>query len=217
MAGWIDVSMPLHVGMTAWPGDPVFRRDILESVERGDVATVSALIMCSHAGTHVDAPGHFVPGASMIDDAPLDLLVGPVRVVAVMNPIGEPTAGRDPFALDVEALEAIDPRPGDRLLLRTANSDRRYLRGAFSADYVAPSADAARFLVERGVVLVGVDSLSVGRPDDGIETHRVLLGAGIWVIEGLDLADVVPGLYQMICLPLRFQGGDGSPARVLLK
>jgi len=207
MASWIDVSMPLHAGMTTWPGDPEFRRDVVESVEKGDVATVSALALCSHAGTHVDAPAHFVPGGATIDAAPLDVLVGPARVVAI--------AHRD--AVDVDDLRVVDPRPGERLLLRTSNSDRRILRGRFTTDYVALTADAARFLVQRGVVLVGVDSLSVGRPPDGVETHRVLLGAGIWVVEGLDLADVAPGDCQMVCLPLRVLGGDGAPSRVLLR
>jgi arylformamidase len=207
MTPWRDVSMALHAGMTAWPGDPLFRRDLVESLERGDVATVSALHLSSHTGTHVDAPAHFVAGAASIDLAPLDVLIGPVRVVQVSNP----------DVVDVEALRAIAPRPGERLLLRTANSDRRFLQGPFTMDYVAPTAQAARFLVECGVVLVGVDSLSVGRPDDGLETHRILLGAGIWVVEGLDLADVAPGSYDMICLPLRIPGGDGAPARVLLR
>ncbi len=207
MPSWIDVSMPLHAGMAAWPGDPEFRRDVVESVEAGDMATVSALRLCSHTGTHVDAPAHFVPGGATIDAAPLDVMIGPARVVAIARS----------HAVDVDDLRAVDPRPGERLLLRTSNSDRRILRGPFTMDYVALTADAARFLVQRGVVLVGVDSLSVGRPVDGVETHRVLLGAGIWVIEGLDLADVAPGDCQMACLPLRILGGDGAPSRVLLR
>jgi arylformamidase len=207
MAPWRDVSMALHAGMTAWPGDPMFRRDLVESLERGDVATVSALHLSSHTGTHVDAPAHFVAGAASIDLAPLDVLIGRVRVVAVPNQ----------KVVDVEALRAIAPQSGERLLLRTANSDRRYLQGPFTMDYVAPTAAAARFLVQCGVALVGVDSLSVGRPEDGVETHRILLGAGIWVIEGLDLTDVAAGSYEMLCLPLRIVGGDGAPARVLLR
>jgi len=207
MARFVDVSMPLREGMAAWPGDPEFHRDLALSLDRGDPATVSALRMGSHSGTHVESPAHFLAGGTPIDRVPPDVFVGPARVVAVGNP----------SCVDAADLEAVDPRPGDRLLLRTANSDRRLLRGPFAGDFVALTADAARLLADRGVALVGVDSLSVGRETDGLETHRVLLGAGVCIVEGLDLSDVAPGPCDLLCLPLRIEGGDAAPARVLLR
>lgn len=207
MGRFIDVTMPLREGMPEWPGDPEFHRDLALSIERGDPSDVAALRLSSHTGTHVDAPAHFLPGGTTVDRIPPDVLVGSARVVAIANP----------SCVDADDLRAVDPRPGERLLLRTANSDRRLLRGPCDGDFVALTADAARLLAGRGVVLVGVDALSVGRATDGLETHRVLLGAGVCIVEGLDLADVAPGPCALLCLPLRIEGGDGAPARVLLR
>jgi arylformamidase len=105
------------------------------------------------------------------------------------------------------------------VLFRTRNSDRRLNDGPFVTDFTYVAPDAARYLVERGVRTVGVDYLSVGafREASGTETHRVLLGAGIWIIEGLNLADIEPGNYELICLPLRLVGSDGAPARAILR
>jgi len=203
----LDVSMPLAAGVATWPGDPEFRRDLVASIERGDPATFASLQMSSHAGTHVDAPAHYLPGAATVDRLPLEVLVGPARVVAI------------PDAQVIEAghLHAADPQRGERLLLRTANSDRRVLQRPFRPGDVALDAGAARLLAGCGIALLGVDSLTVGRPQDGSETHRILLEAGIVLVEGLDLADAAPGACELICLPLRIAGGDGAPARVLLR
>jgi arylformamidase len=207
MRNLIDVSMSLRAGMTGWPGDPEFCCEPVESIQRGDPASVSRLSMSSHAGTHVDAPAHLLSGGLAVDAAPLEMLVGPCRVVGIA----------DSPVVDVCHLLPFDLQAGDRLLLRTRNSDRQVLRNRFDDDFVALTADAASFLAARGVALVGVDSLSVGRLSDGLETHRILLEAGTWIIEGLDLADVTPGSYRLLCLPLKVQGADGAPARVLLE
>ncbi len=207
MARILDVSMTLHAAMATWPGDPEFRRDVVASIERGDPATFAALTMSSHAGTHVDAPAHFLPGAATVDRMPPEVLVGPARVVAIP----------DAPVIDAGHLRAADPQRGERLLLRTANSDRQALRRPFQPGDVALTAGAARLLAVRGIALLGVDSLSVGRPLDGCQTHRILLEAGIAIVEGLDLADAAPGPCELLCLPLRVADGDGAPARVLLR
>ena len=109
-------------------------------------------------------------------------------------------------------------RRGERILFKTRGAAARWQTGTFDEDYVYVSLDAARFLAARGVRLVGVDYLSVGGfREDGAETHRTLLGAGIWLVEGLDLGRIAPGRYDMVCLPLKIAGGDGAPARVALR
>jgi arylformamidase len=208
-SGWIDVSIPLRNGMSGWPGDAEFTRTLTHSMAAGAANNLSQLSTSAHAGTHMDAPLHFIAGAAAIDTMPIDAVVGRARVIQI----------RDAEAIHTQELEAHALQPGDRVLFRTRNSERRLAEHEFATDFVYISPDAARYLVERGVRTVGVDYLSVGafREESGRETHRVLLGAGIWVIEGLNLADVEPGEYELICLPLRLVGSDGAPARAVLR
>jgi arylformamidase len=157
----------------------------------------------------MDAPLHFIAGAPSMETLPIDAVVGPARVIQIRDAETVHPAELEPHAL----------QPGDRVLFRTRNSERRLAEHEFATDFVYIAPDAARYLVERGVRTVGVDYLSVGafREESGRETHRVLLGAGIWVIEGLNLAGVEPGDYQLICLPLHLVGSDGAPARAVLR
>jgi arylformamidase len=115
-------------------------------------------------------------------------------------------------------LESKGIQPAERVLFKTRNSGRRWDNQDFNTGFVAPDASGARFLADRGVSLVGVDYLSVGLfQGDGAETHQILLGAGIWILEGLNLASVPEGEYELVCLPLRIAGCDGSPARAILR
>jgi arylformamidase len=204
---WIDVTVPVRSGMVHWPGNPPIELTRTLDVEKGDPATVSQLALGVHSGTHVDAPVHFIAGAAGIDSIPLDDLIGPARVVAI----------RDPRAIGVEELRALEPRGGERLLFKTRNSTLDWTTREFIPDYVYLSTDGARFLVERRVRAVGIDYLSIAGMDQGVPTHLALLHAGAVIIEGLDLAAVEPGSYEMICLPLRLAGADGAPARVALR
>lgn len=207
-AGWIDVSVPVYDGMVHWPKDPEVRITRVRALERGDGATVSELSLGAHTGTHVDAPAHFILGAPGVDEIDLEALIGPARVVDI-----EVAA-----AIGPADLAALDPRPGERLLLRTSNSERCWRDDRFVEDFVHLSPAAARFLVERGVRTLGIDYLSVGGGgEEGREVHRALLGARVCVIEGLDLRGAPPGAYELVCLPLRIRGGDGAPARALLR
>jgi arylformamidase len=206
--GWIDVSVPIADGMVHWPGDPPVRVARTRDLARGDDASVSELSLGAHTGTHVDAPAHFIAGAPGVDAIPVEALVGEARIVAIdaLAAIGE------------EALVAVDPRPGERLLLRTSNSERCWREPGFVADFVHLSAAAARLLAARAVRTVGIDYLSVGGGgEEGREVHRILLGAGICVVEGLDLSRAPPGRCELLCLPLRIRGGDGAPARALVR
>jgi arylformamidase len=203
-----DISLPISESLVVWPGDPPIRITQPYHLDRGDEATVTRLDMGAHTGTHVDAPAHFVPGGSGVDDLDLNVLVGPALVVDA----------READALSAAVLETLPIPPGTkRVLFRTRNSDL-WARGKreFHNEFVAITGDGARWLIERGVRLVGVDYLSVAPFDAVTPTHRALLHAGVVAIEGLDLSGIGPGAYQLVCLPLKIAGGDGAPARAIL-
>lgn len=203
---WVDVSVPIRDGMVRWPGNPAVEIVQTEHLERGDPATVSRLSLGVHTGTHVDAPVHFIVRGSGIDSIPLDRLIGPARVLD----LGELDS------IQPADLAPVDIHPGDRILFKTRNSGR-WSETRFRSDYTYLSFDAARYLVERGAWTVGIDYLSIGDMDHGAETHRVLLTAGVCIIEGLDLSQIAQGGYDLVCLPIRLEGLDGAPARVVLR
>lgn len=201
-----DISIPISAAMHVYPGDPAVEVDRVLQMSAGDVANVSFLKFGTHTGTHIDAPVHFVDGAMAVDEIPLNLLIGKVRVVEVTSPV-----------ITAETLAEFDFTDDVRLIFKTRNS---YLwrEKSFVEDFVHLTGDAADRLVENGIKVVGIDYLSVEKynfttPD----AHRSLLGAGTIIIEGLDLSEVEPGDYELICLPLKIEGGDGAPARVVLR
>ncbi len=205
---WLDATIPLRHGEVTWPGDPVTEVVRVAGPEFGTPAAFSRLAMSSHAGTHVDAPLHYLPEGAAADRMPLDACVGRARVIEVAGP--GPISAAD--------LRARAPRRGERLLIRTRNStapDRN--PASFRPDYVSLARDAAALLAALPVRLVGIDAPSIGAFEGGEETHRALLRAGIFIVEGLDLSAAPPGRYQLACLPLRVEGCDGAPARVLLR
>lgn len=203
-----DITVSLSPRLAVWPGDDPVRMVQKSVPVEGGAATVSTLTFGAHAGTHIDAPLHFVQGGKTIDALDLDVLLGPALVVQDLaaNVLTAPV-------LDALAI----PAGVERLLIHTRNS-RIWARdaGTFHKDYVAVTEDGARWLVNRGVRLVGVDYLSVAPFGDGVRPHRVLLEAGVVVVEGLDLSGIVPGWYELACLPLKVAGGDGAPARAVL-
>lgn len=202
---WIDISVSVRNGMHAWPGEqPAIEQT--EFMERGAVCNLTRMSMSVHTGTHMDAPRHFIPGGATMEQIPLGAVMGEALVIAV----------DDPVAVRAAHLEGLElPR---RVLFKTRNSATCWARDAFDEDYVYISREAARVLVERGVTTVGIDYLSVGGyRQDLVETHNVLLGAGLWVIEGLDLSAIEPGRYELACLPLKIVGSDGAPARAVLR
>ena len=204
-----DVTVPVSADLPVWPGDPAVVVEPVARIARGDVANVSRVALSSHAGTHVDAPWHFVDGAPTLEEIPAERWIGPCVVVRVPD---------DARLVEPDHLDAKVPRGVERLLIRTANSSRwRSGRPGFDREYVALSPAAARWVVERGIRLVGIDALSIDPFDDATyAAHRILLGHGVLVIEALNLAEIEPGAYGLLCLPLRLTAGDGAPARVLL-
>ena len=198
----IDVTQPISEQLPVWPGDPPVHVTRVSD----DLPMVSGLSMSCHAGTHVDAPAHFLLGGAGVDALLLDVLMGPAWVVRC--------SGRGPLTASMLA-EAAIPTGTVRLLIRSANSDR--VGEGFDPDFVALAPDAAGWLLDRGVRLVGIDGPSVeafAAPGDPV--HRALLAAGVTIVENLALAGVAPGAYDLICLPLPIVGCDGAPARAVL-
>jgi arylformamidase len=203
----IDVTVPLDATLPTYPNNTPFSLEPIKRLARGDSSNVSTLHMSAHSGTHVDAPRHFFDQGPGTEALALDVLVGRARVIEVISRSG----------ITVEELAAQDFSGDERILIKTPNS-RLWGSAEFHADYVGVTESGARHLVAQGVRLVGVDYLSVETyKTPGAPAHHVLLGAGIIVIEGLNLRDVDPGPYDLYCLPLRIVGSDGAPARVVLR
>lgn len=204
-----DISVPVGPGLPVWPGDPQIVLERYVAISRGDLANVSRLACSVHSGTHVDAPVHFVQGGSAVDGMPLDVLIGPAAVVELLD-VEVITPAR------LEHLNLLPPPT--RLLFKTSNSQLwANPHHEFSFNYVALTSEAAEWVVRKGIRLVGVDYLSVQRFTDREPlTHRVLLEGGVVIVEGLDLREVPPGHYQLVCLPMKLVGSDGAPARAVL-
>lgn len=208
MTDWIDISVPLYNGMVHWPGDPPFEREEVLRMGAGDVCNVSKVTTSVHVGTHMDAPHHFINAGRGMDAMPIDAGIGPARVIAIKNP----------QLIRVDEIEPHGIRRGERVLFRTRNSDIAWRSEEFQRSFVHIPADTAQYLAGTGVQTIGVDYLSVGGFEtDGPQTHQALLGAGIWIIEGLNLSQVTPGDYELVCLPLKLVGSDGAPARAVLR
>ena len=208
MTDWIDVSVTVRHGMPHWPDNPPIVLERVLDTGRGDACNVSHLAMGVHSGTHMDGPVHFIHEAGGLDEMPLTATMGEARVIEIENP-REITVGE---------LSRHGLQPGERVLFRTSNSDRCWQSSSFVEDFVGLSEEAAVYLAETGVRTVGIDYLSVGGYHaDGAAIHKILLQAGIWIIEGLDLSPVTGGRYEMICLPVKLHGSDGAPARAILR
>ncbi len=202
-----DITVPIRPDMPVFPNNPSPSIERTRLISAGANANMSVITLGSHTGTHVDAPCHFEESGGTVDQIPLDVLMGRVRVVEIMTE-GNITAA------DLE--HASLPHGLRRVLFKTRNSEF-WDSNEFRFDYCGLAPDASLWLVERGLRLVGVDCLSVepSGPKD-YSTHHSLLGRGIAVIEGVDLRKVPPGDYTLVCLPLPIKGGDGSPARAVL-
>jgi arylformamidase len=202
-----DVTVALAEDLVGYPGDPPVRIERLKEIARDEATyNLSSYSFGSHAGTHIDAPSHLLENGLSVDNLPLEMLIGRARVVEVTAP-----------RIDEQVLQEFDFTTDMRVLFKTRNS---YLwgRNEFVQDYVHITLEAARFLIKEGIKLVGIDYLSVDKFDSReLETHREFLSAGAIIIEGLDLREVEPGDYELLCLPLKVKDGDGAPARVVLR
>ncbi len=209
--GWYDISVPLKQGMNHFPTDPappkIYR---YSDVALGGKVTMSMLEIISHTGTHLDTPLHFIPGGSTVSDMPLDAAIGPARVIEI----------KDPQKIKVPELEKHNIRKGERLLFKTRNSPATYESEKFVEDYVYFDIPAAEYLVAKGVILVGLDNITIGHfkePDNLGKTHRIFLEAGVYILEDCAMAGVPSGEYELLCLPLLIYHGDAGPCRAILR
>ena len=204
-----DVSMPVRTGGLVYPNNPPISITPVQSIAAGNTANVSRIDLGSHTGTHVDAPLHFMEGGAGVDELPLDVLIGPARLIAF---------GDDVLAVGEAELRRHDLTGVTRLLIRTRNS--AWLASGsteFHPDFTHVAPDGAEYLVSLGVRLVGVDYLSVEQFHSAEHrTHRTLLDHGVLIVEGLVLSEPPPGEYDLYCLPLLLAGLDGAPARAVL-
>ena len=207
-----DVTVPIFNELPTWPGDPAVNLTNWRSLSSGDSASVSMLHFGAHTATHVDAPAHFIEGAGKIESLDLEVLIGEAEVIEVPEDI---------HAIDEEFVLAHCSPDAERILFKTRNSafwSEPELQ--FHEDFTYLDLQAAETLVKRGMKLVGIDYLSIEKFNSPKhETHLALLSHGVVILEGLNLSDVPPGRYELICLPLRLRSslGDGAPARVVLR
>ena len=216
---WIDVTVTIRDGMVHWPGDiecqimQVMKLGTRIPGKKGKISpcNVTNISFSAHTGTHMDAPRHFIANGDTMESVPLEAVVGACRVIEIKNK----------QRITVEELRPHKLKHGERILFKTRNSSKSWRlakSGKFDKTFVYIPAETAGYLVERGVMTVGVDYLSVGGwQKDSTECHQILLGSKVWIIEGLDLSKVRPGKYDLICLPLKILGADGAPARAILR
>lgn len=207
MSTLIDISVPLSRDIPTWPDSPGFGMRRHLAIGAGDAANASEISMDVHCGTHVDAPLHFAEGGTDLEGVGLGPFVGDAVVADIGGHRRIGAAQLDTLAL---------PSGTRRLLLKTPNSGGWHRR-RFEPDFAALTLDGAEWAVARGLDLIGIDYLSIQRYEDGPETHRVLLGGGVCILEGLELAGVAPGRYELWCLPLRMEDAEAGPARAVLR
>lgn len=203
-----DVSVPLATTMPVWPSDPSVSLTPQAHVSRDKSHTVrvTRIEMGSHTGTHIDAPWHMVEGGRRLNEISLETLIGPAVVVEI--------AGTSSIARS--HLEKLNFNDAQRILFKTDNSEH-WNDGKFYEQFVYLEPEAAEFLVQQGVKLVGIDYLSIDKfKSEQHPSHFVLLRRNVVIIEGLNLNRVPPGYYQMTALPLNLQDVDGAPTRVIL-
>ncbi len=202
-----DVTRTLSPFIAVWPGDTPFSATVTSDINEGAAANVTTLTISSHCGTHVDAPYHFVNDEVSMEQVPLDVHIGPATVVTVRRQAGPLTISDFPD-LDWDRVE--------RLLVHSAASDHPI--DQFLAEYVYPSPELADFMGEKGIILFGSDAASMDTVDsDTMPNHHALQRNGIFILENLALAGVPDGEYELIALPLKIAGGDGSPVRAILR
>ena len=205
----IDISLPISKQLPIWPGDPPLEISTEMSLKNGDSANVSRINMSVHTGTHLDAPLHFFENQASIEEISLELLIGEVSVVHFNDNVQMVTSK------DLQSLGIAEwPK---RLLMKTRNSSLRLWQDiTFHPEFCALSSDAADFLVNHGVLLIGIDYLSIAPYVDPDSVHKILLHAGVIILEGLNLIDVTEGNYDLICLPIKIMEVEGAPARAIL-
>ena len=204
----IDLTVPIREGMPIWPGDPELRLSYHKSFEAGDRNNVSEASLGLHTGTHLDAPNHFLPGEGGIETLPLDVLIGPARVIEI----------EDSEGVTADEIRKKDISGATRFLIKTRNSTGRWWKRPFDPSFCHMTQEAAQLLLDAGMKLLGVDCLSVdGKGVPGSPVHNLLLPAGVVLLEGLNLSSARPGDYELMALPALFENRDAAPTRAVLR
>lgn len=204
----IDISLNLEPGMAAWPGENgvEFRR--IQSLDKGDPSTSTHISMGIHSGTHIDAPAHFISSGKTIDQVDMGVFIGPIRIVHL------PDKNR---ITERDLIKSNLPSGTTRVLFKTRNSEYwQKSPETFHPNFVALTEDAAEWIVNKKIKLIGIDYLSIQPYHHSPGVHRILLDSGVAVLEGLDLNSVTDTDYNLICLPLKLIGTEGAPARAVL-
>ncbi len=203
-----DISVPLIQDLPTWPGEEGLRRTLV-ATQPNDPATVSHLAFGAHSGTHVDAPVHFLLDGEGLESFPLESFIGPCFVADLVH-VTSLVSGDD-------LEDAAVPDDVERILALTRNSGWSRRDQTFRPDYVAFDLSAAEWCMDRGVILLGNDYLSVeAYHTEDHQVHKTLLGGGVAILEGLDLDGVSPGRYELSAFPIHIPGSDGSPVRAVL-
>ncbi len=204
---WIDISATIDPAtLPIWPDSPPVELTLIHSLEAGEEWNETQVSFSVHTGTHLDAPAHFIPGGGTVEAIAPDRLCGPCHVAGL--------EGRDVITAD-DLEQASVPESVERLLLKTDNG-RRW-GPQFDPGFTGLDVSAAGWVVERGLELIGIDYLSIQAFEEPNEVHRRLLGAGVIVLEGIILAGIEPGFWELVCLPLKLAGAEGAPARAMLR
>jgi arylformamidase len=202
-----DISIPVNNATVTWPSDPELHLHPVLRMADGAIANLTKLETCVHVGTHFDAPWHFIADGARSDEVPLEAFLGPVFVAEI---------GDGP-AIERAHLERLPLADVERLLFKTRNS-ALLKEPVFRPDFTYLSGDAARYLAEFPIKLVGIDYLSIDQyGTDSFPAHKALLGRGIAIVEGIDLSQIDEGQYELVCLPMKLTGVDGAPVRAVLR
>lgn len=210
---WKDITYSITNKMPPYPGQPEVKISKLCTIgEEGAVSNVTLINTSVHIGTHMDAPLHFLADGADIAGMPLETGMGEGKIIEI----------EDPEAIYPEEIKRFEEKygsinEGERIFFKTNNSSHDWTREEFDESYVYLSKEAALYLVEKKIAMVGIDYLSISKGDINMEVHQVLLGNNCWIVEGLDFRKVDEGLYDIICLPIKIQHSDGAPARVVVK
>ena len=190
-----DISQEVF-SCQVYPGDPAPEREILKSMEDGEVYNLTALHMCAHNGTHIDAPFHFVPEGKTVEGIPLEAVVGMAYVAEHHGAV----TGEDAAKI-LEKAKNQNPESAKRILLKGD---------------VEVSLEAAKIFASAGILLLGNEPQTVGPQDAPMAVHLALLGGNVILLEGIRLEAVAEGVYFLNAAPLNLSGADGSPCRAVL-
>lgn len=203
-----DISLTIEPGMTVWPGDAEVILEQVATIGENSQSNNSKLCMSVHTGTHVDAPVHFIPKTTGVDQLSLKILTGRVYVLEML---------KTTLITADELKKAEIPPRTRRLIIKTRNSQLWSSKNkGFQEEFVGIDASGAQYLIDHGVKLIGLDYLSIAPYKEGKATHELFLKSGVVIVEGLNLSKISQGRYSLFCLPLKLLNSDGAPARAIL-